>query len=232
MLRDHLVCGINHQVKLRRLLAEKSWTFDKALKISLAVEAADKDMKQIQKPPVNGNIHYQGHSRGQKSVRMNAQPHSSRQSTTCHRCLGEHTPQTCPFRQTECHKCKKVGHIAKACKTRSPHTEKSHKQTKAMNYMEETQDTTRQGIPSQDSDNFYDLFTLSSNGQEPILVSVTLNQTPIQMELDTGALLFLLNKQSFDIIANKNHTTLKTIDVHLKTYTGKAVEILGYSYLW
>ena len=227
MLRDRLVCGINHQVIQRRLLAEKSLTFDKALEISLAVEAADKDMKQIQKPPVNGNIHYQGHSRGQKSVRMNAQPRSSRQSTTCHRCLGEHTPQTCPFRHTECHKCKKVGHIAKACKTRSPRTEKSHKQTKATNYMEEMQDTTRQGIPSQDSDNSYDLFTQSSNGQEPILISVTLNQTPIQMELDTGASLSLLNKQTFDIIANKNHTTLKTTDVHLKTYTGETVEILG-----
>lgn len=37
----------------------------------------------------------------------------------------------------------------------------------------------------------------------------------------------LLNKQTFDIIANKNHTTLKTTDVHLKTYTGETVEILG-----
>ena len=158
---------------------------------------------------------------------MNAQPRSSHQSITCHRCL-EHTPQTCPFRQTECHKCKKVGHIAKACKTRSPRTEKSHKQTtKATNYMEQMQDTTRQGIPSQDSDNSYDLFTLSSNGQEPILVSVTLNQTPIQMEVDTGASLSLLNKQTFDIIANKNHTTLKTTDVHFKTYTGETIEILG-----
>ena len=137
MLRDHLVCGINHQVIQRRLLAEKSLIYDKALEITLAVKAADKDMKQIQKPPVNGNILYQGHSRGQKSVKMNAQPRSSHQSTTCHRCLGEHTPQTCPFRQTECHKCKKVGHNAKACKTKSPCTEKSHKLTKAMNYVEE-----------------------------------------------------------------------------------------------
>ena len=36
MLRDCLVCGINHQVIQRRLLAEKSLTFDKALEISLA----------------------------------------------------------------------------------------------------------------------------------------------------------------------------------------------------
>ena len=32
-----------------------------------------------------------------------------------------------------------------------------------MNYVEEVQDTTKQGIPSQDSDNSYNLFTLLSN---------------------------------------------------------------------
>ena len=47
------------------------------------------------------------------------------------------------------------------------------------------------------------------------------------MELDTGVSLSLLNKQTFDIIANKNYTIFKTTDVHLKTYTGKTVEILG-----
>jgi len=59
MLRDCLVCGINHHAIQRRLLAEKNLTFEKALEISLAVEAADKDMKQIQKPPVNSKILYQ-----------------------------------------------------------------------------------------------------------------------------------------------------------------------------
>ena len=41
----------------------------------------------------------------------------------------------------------------------------------------------------------------------------------------------LLNKQTFDIIANKNHTTFKTTDVHLKTYTSETVEILGVAEL-
>ena len=220
MLRDRLVCGINHQVVQRRLLAEKNLTFDKALEISLAVEAADKDMKQIQKPPV---VHYQSHGKDPKPPRKDVQPRNSRQPTTCHRCLGEHAPQTCPFKQAECHKCKKVGYIAKACKTKA-RQEKLPKQPKATNYVDDVQEITGQITPL---DNSYDLFTLSSSGQEPILVSVTLTQTPVQMELDTGVSLSLLNKQTFDVIANKSHTTLKTTDVQLKTYTGETVEVLG-----
>ena len=220
MLRDCLVCGINHQALQRRLLAEKKLTFDKALEIALAAEAADKDMRQIQKPPV---IHYQSHGKGLKPPRKDGQPRNPRHPTTCHRCLGEHTPQTCPFKQAECHKCKKVGHIAKACKTKSQ-KERVLKQPRATNYVDDVQESVGQHTTLNNS---YELFTLSSKGQEPILVSVTLNQTPVQMELDTGASLSLLNKQTFDVIANKSHTTLKTTDVQLKTYTGETVEVLG-----
>ena len=52
------------------------------------------------------------------------------------------------------------------------------------------------------SDNSYDLFTVTESGQNPIIVQVTVNQTPIQMELDTGASLSLINKQTFDVIAD------------------------------
>ena len=38
--------------------------------------------------------------------------------TPCHRCLGSHLPQMCQFKQAECHKCHKKGHIARACKSR------------------------------------------------------------------------------------------------------------------
>ena len=48
MLRDRLVCGVNHQVIQKRLLAEKSLTFEEALEIALLVEAADNDVKHLQ----------------------------------------------------------------------------------------------------------------------------------------------------------------------------------------
>lgn len=51
MLRDQIVCGINDDRIQRRLLAEADLTFDTALKIALSVEAANKNIQDLQKPP-------------------------------------------------------------------------------------------------------------------------------------------------------------------------------------
>ena len=48
MLRDRLVCGVNDPQIQKRLLAEDKLTFKKALEISLALEAATKNTKQLQ----------------------------------------------------------------------------------------------------------------------------------------------------------------------------------------
>ena len=45
MLRDHLVCQVNHQTIQKRLLAEKNLTFEEALEVALALEAVDTTAK-------------------------------------------------------------------------------------------------------------------------------------------------------------------------------------------
>ena len=67
MLRDRLVCRVNHQGIQKRLLAEKNRTLEKAFEIALALEAADSDVKQLQKPPAT--VMYQTH--GKKQHRKN-----------------------------------------------------------------------------------------------------------------------------------------------------------------
>jgi len=54
--RDKFVCGIANDGILRKLLAEKDLTLDKAKSIALAMEAAAKDSREIQESssaPVN-----------------------------------------------------------------------------------------------------------------------------------------------------------------------------------
>ena len=219
LLRDRLVCGVNHQAIQKRLLAEKSLTFEKALEIALSVEAADNDVKQLQ--PQSATVVYQMQSRNQRShrqesiVRRPAIP----PRTPCYRCLGNHAPQTCQFKEVECHKCKKVGHIAKACKTqKNPSRMESRQRTRRTHYVDdsmgpEPEENTTTATP----DNSY-LFTVAGSGQNPIVLQVTVNRTPIQMELDTGASLSMINKQTFDAIADHSHIVIKATDVHLKTY--------------
>ena len=51
-----------------------------------------------------------------------------------------------------------------------------------------------------------------------------MNNLPVQMDLDTGASLSLLNKQTYDKISNLQ---LRPTDVQVKTYTGEVLQILG-----
>ncbi len=47
MLRDRLVCVVNHKGIQRKLLAESSLTYDSAIKLALAVEASERESKQL-----------------------------------------------------------------------------------------------------------------------------------------------------------------------------------------
>ena len=75
----------------------------------------------------------------------------------------------------------------------------------------------------------FNLFTITEGGQNPFVLQVSVNQTPAQMELDmdTAASISLINKQAFNFIADHSHIAIRTTHVHLKTYTCKALEILG-----
>ena len=52
MLHDRLVCGIENNHIQRRLLAEPGLTLEKAVEISIAMEAADRNAKDLQKAQI------------------------------------------------------------------------------------------------------------------------------------------------------------------------------------
>ena len=121
MIRDRLVCGINHVGIQRKLLAEKSLDFDKAYALALSIEAAERDSKDLQNPPTPQLVQYQASGNPPKLV---------------------------------------------------------------------------------DLDDAYEVLkTLSNPEQEPIIMDLYLNDVPVQMELDTGALVSVLNQATYDRIS-------------------------------
>ena len=48
MLRDRVVCGVNHEAITNCLLSEKKVTFDKAMELAQTIESAERDMRQLQ----------------------------------------------------------------------------------------------------------------------------------------------------------------------------------------
>ena len=71
MLRDRLVCGVNHQSIQRRLLTEKDLTYEKALELAKSLEAAENRSLDI----VGTNtvpIHYNSRHKYQRKLLLPA----------------------------------------------------------------------------------------------------------------------------------------------------------------
>ena len=100
VLCDCLVYGVNDPRIQQRLLVEPDLTFKKAYEIAQVIEIADKDLA------ATGTGQLPVHS-VQKSTSQKIRYH----------CMGQHNPNSCPFKDSTCHGCGKKRHILKACRT-------------------------------------------------------------------------------------------------------------------
>ena len=100
MLRDRLVCGIRDRRLQQCLLAETDLTFRKALDISQAIEAAERnarDLQAKQTPKLILTLNQQT-----RPPYSQGRPKSSDNQTKCYRCGSSHQARECPFKDAEC----------------------------------------------------------------------------------------------------------------------------------
>lgn len=95
-LRDRLVCGITSQTIRRKLLGVLDLTLKKAVDIAVGMELTEKEISEISSElkPV-------------QKVGVN---------DPCFRCgRRNHLPENCFHKDSECHTCKRKGHISPQC---------------------------------------------------------------------------------------------------------------------
>ena len=139
MCRDCLVMGLNDESTQRVMLTDKNLTFASAVELASAWEAAARDGKSIANASgglsVNivhsgSNKNYSGaksknfqkvkHKPGSNSNggKFNSNP-KSKPDNPCSGCGGNHWKKDCSFKEAECWKCQKKGHIGKVCFSKS-----------------------------------------------------------------------------------------------------------------
>ena len=177
MIRDRLVCGVNHDGIQQRLLAEKELKYDKAVELVLAVQAAEKGSQDVKNGGVPSECtcnHTQASGRYLPEKRdddrsNDCNPH---QGIVCYRCGKDHLTSMCTHKETVCHFCKKRGHLACICKakSRSERMDGSNKSNFVTTGNGEKEDT-------------YSLFKVTKPSSEPITLRLAINNVQVTMEV-------------------------------------------------
>ena len=208
MLRDRLVCGVNHDRIQKKLLAEKELDFDKAYSVAVAIEVAERDTSHSKE-------------RGKSSMKMS--PSKSKGKITCYRCGGNHLANVCRHKDTECGFCRKKGHLARVCRAKRRAQETSMPSQNTRKNMLVTEELTQD-----ETDCTYEMFTLEDQSNEPTQIQVLLNDIPMDMVLDTGASLSIISQATFNRLKQHDATlTLHPSTIQLLTYTGEPIPVVG-----
>ena len=230
-LRDKFVCGLLGERYHKRLLSEKELTFQKACEITLALELAYKDTKELrehaEKPKgavnkvFNTSSERRNHMKGQSSRYDRQDDSRGKQRVSekwqCYRCgKDNHQPTECHYRTETCHGCGKVGHLKRVCK-------KIRQRDKAQMVI-----ATRETDDSEDGDDDeLELFTVytAQGKKDGIFVSMELSGKPVKMQVDTGASVSLIPESLYQ--EQLKNCPLKPAAIHLSSYTGDIIPVLG-----
>ena len=230
MLRDRLVCGVRNDRIQRSLLAEKSLTLEKALATALSIERAAKNVKDLQATQTHSDRTLNKLSQSQSTVARKPVFSASKKQRPvqkpCYRCgKDNHHSDKCRFKNNTCFNCQKRGHIASVC--RSAKSGKPHvKQMSATVDSNSTESDENEADVDMNAP-VYSLFgcTTDRPGMKPIKVTMSVDNTDLVMEVDTGAALSLVSEETF-----KSHwpnADLQKTNLNLRTYTGERVSVLG-----
>ena len=191
-----------------------------ALDISQAIEAAERNARDLQAKQTPKPIL----ALNQPTRRPYSQgrPKSSDNQTKCYRCGSSHQARECPFKDAECHYCKRKGHIAKVCRTKA-RDEGNKMAHKTYQVIEAIEDSHKEGL----EDNSYSLYKMTSRKCDPIMKMVTANGVELKMEVDTGASVSIISEYTYKKLWTHNMPPLEETTLKMCTYTGETLQVHG-----
>ena len=236
MLRDRLVCGINDSRIQKRLLSEGSaLTYTRALELSLSLEAAEKNSTAIQ-----GFTNTPKTEVTPGSSEVYQMKNVPERSKACHRCgATNHKPDACHFKNQECFHCHLRGHISKVCWKKK--NSKGNLNTRgagnnhvrlmeAVNHPGNNHVRLMEEVTHSDEgsdDEVLNLYVLTEKRTPPLIANVRIAGTDVHMEIDTGASLTVMSKETYDNVFTGDQRMFEPFQGTIKTYTGERITPLG-----
>ena len=182
-MRDRLVCGLHSEPIQRRLLSEADLTLEQALTLAQGLEAADRNVKSLKGTETDNKW------LTKTSPKPNLGQAVPSQKSACFRCgHTNHTPADCCFKEAECHNCGKRGHVPVCRGSKQFTSQKPPKGNRHSKYKGAQAKWVEEATAFKDE---LPTYTFPSDS-EPIHVEVFINDTPLVMEIDTGAAVSLL----------------------------------------
>ena len=207
-LRDRLVCGLRNEETQCKLLAEDGLTLEQALKMASTLETAESQAQQLKTKEV-----------AVKQVEATQEADGrSRASNSCYRCGSTtHIASSCYHQDSICRACNKRGHLARVCRS-STRNKSTRTKGRSSNYIAGDQDDAEDELR-------LPIFTMGSPSRHPFVVAVKFNEKHLQMEVDTGAAMSVISRRTYKRLFSD--LKLQKPTVHLKTYTGEEISLVG-----
>ncbi|UYV66966.1 hypothetical protein LAZ67_4003476 [Cordylochernes scorpioides] len=183
MIRDRLVVGVKNFNLSDKLQLESELALEKAIQIVCQSESVKNQQKEIRqdtenrnvdaidkKGGRNGTIFQKTRMKGTKTYNSNFpknhQGWSSNEKRKCFRCgyYQGHSKEQCPAKDAICNKCRKKGHFAKVCHTK-----------------------TIQEVSSSQNNAFIGIVGKQENVEDKWCEVIKVNDQPIKFKIDTGA---------------------------------------------
>ena len=233
-LRNRLVSGVRDDRIRNKLLSEGAQlTWERAVTI-----ATDADVQ---------NSYAMTHSVqriGQHAIRNTSNPNRSRSTNQqsrsyksrennnldynrCFRCLGNHQAASCRFIQAVCHKCKRKGHIRKAC-GKSQYVNSLESSA----VLGENNDNMQKDPQCAHTYNFdreeHDILSVkcvSKPNDKTLTVNLEIENVTLKMEIDTGSCITLISKTDYN--SYFSDILLEPCSLKFKSASGGDIQVLG-----